>query len=364
MQWNLHRLIRPDIEKMESYTPIVPFDVLSARLGYPPHEIVKLDANENPYGPSPKIYQALAEERYYHIYPDPESHALRKGLSAYLNIAKECILAGSGADELIDLILRLCVQPGESIINCPPTFGMYSFLASTCGGQVIRIPRLADFALDLTAIEHALASAQPAKLLFVASPNNPDGRVVTDAELQRLLALPMLIVLDEAYVEFHGESRVAWVEQFPNLIVLRTFSKWAGLGGLRVGYGIFPPAIVEQLWKIKPPYNVNVAGSQAALASLADRDTLMGNVTRLIDERERLYVELERFGFLQPVPDSRANFILCQVLGRDALQLKLALEQQGVLVRHFAKPGLENCIRISAGRPEDTERLLAALGAV
>ena len=360
MQWNLHRLIRPDIEKMESYTPIVPFDVLSARLGYPPHEIVKLDANENPYGPSPKIYQALAEERYYHIYPDPESHALRKGLSAYLNIAKECILAGSGADELIDLILRLCVQPGESIINCPPTFGMYSFLASTCGGQVIRIPRLADFALDLTAIEHALASAQPAKLLFVASPNNPDGRVVTDAELQRLLALPMLIVLDEAYVEFHGESRVAWVEQFPNLIVLRTFSKWAGLAGLRVGYGVFPREIMPHLWKIKQPYNINVAAKTAVLASLHDLEYLQQNIARIVAERERLYQALFTVEFLHPYP-SRSNFILCRVVGRNARQLKLALERKGILLRYYDTPELRDCIRISVGLPEHTDRLIAEL---
>ncbi len=149
-----------------------------------------------------------------------------------------------------------------------------------------------------------------------------------------------------------------WVAKYPNLIVLRTFSKWAGLGGLRVGYGIFPPAIIEQLWKIKPPYNVNVAGAQAALASLADRDTLMDNVTRLIQERERLYVELERFGFLQPVPGSRANFILCQVLGRDARDLKLALEQQGVLVRHFAKPGSGE-LHQDLGRPAGGHRAAA-----
>ena len=360
MQWNLHRLIRPDIEKMESYTPIVPFDVLSARLGYPPHKIVKLDANENPYGPSPKVYQALAEEPYYHIYPDPESHALRDGLSAYLNVAKECILAGSGADELLDLIMRLCLQPGESMINCPPTFGMYSFLASTCGGQVIRIPRLADFALNLAMIEHVMTNEHPAKLMIVASPNNPDGRVVTDAELQRLLALPMLIVLDEAYVEFHGESRVTWVEQFPNLIVLRTFSKWAGLAGLRVGYGVFPREIMTHLWKIKQPYNVNVAAKTAVLASLHDLEYLRQNIARIVAERERLYQALFTVEFLHPYP-SRSNFILCRVVGRNAQQLKLALERKGILLRYYDTPELRDCIRISVGLPEQTDRLIAEL---
>ena len=165
------------------------------------------------------------------------------------------------------------------------------------------------------------------------------------------------------YVEFAGpEASLAHrVAEYPNLIVLRTFSKWAGLGGLRVGYGVFPPAIIGQLWKIKQPYNVNVAGNRAALASLADRDYLLGNVARLVAERERLYAELVRFDFLQPVPGSRSNFVLCRVVGRDARALKLALEEEGVLVRYFAKPGLENCIRVSAGRPADTETLIKAL---
>jgi histidinol-phosphate aminotransferase len=225
---------------------------------------------------------------------------------------------------------------------------------------VIRIPRLADFALDLTAIEHALASAQPAKLLFVASPNNPDGRVVTDAELQRLLALPMLIVLDEAYVEFHGESRVAWVEQFPNLIVLRTFSKWAGLAGLRVGYGVFPREIMPHLWKIKQPYNINVAAKTAVLASLHDLEYLQQNIARIVAERERLYQALFTVEFLHPYP-SRSNFILCRVVGRNARQLKLALERKGILLRYYDTPELRDCIRISVGLPEHTDRLIAEL---
>jgi histidinol-phosphate aminotransferase len=200
-------------------------------------------------------------------------------------------------------------------------------------------------------------------LLFLCSPNNPDGGLLPAADLERLLRLPLLVVVDEAYIEFArpGASYIDWVANHPNLVVLRTFSKWAGLGGLRVGYGVFPPAIIEQLWKIKQPYNVNVAGSRAAIASLADREYLLGNVARLVAERERLYTGLARFDFLQPVRGSQSNFILCRVLGRDARQLKLALEQQGVLVRHFAKPGVDNSIRISVGRPADTDALLAAL---
>ncbi len=360
MTLDLSKLIRLDIEKMETYTPIVPFDVLSVRLGCPPDEIIKLDANENPYGPSPKVYQALADERYYHIYPDPESNALREGLSNYLDIAKDRIMAGSGADELIDLIMRLFIQPGDAIINCPPTFGMYSFDAGICGGQVVTVQRLADCSIDIAAIEQAIVGEHHIKLLFVASPNNPDGGVLSDEALRQLLKLPVIVVLDEAYVEFHGESYVKWVEEYPNLIVLRTFSKWAGLAGLRVGYGVFPKEIIAHLWKIKQPYNVNVAGMTAALASLNDLEYLKQNVAKIIAERERLYQELAKFEFLRPYP-SRTTFILCRVVHRDAYQLKLDLERRGILVRYYTKPGLLDHIRISVGRPEQTDRLIAEL---
>ncbi|MCA9872831.1 MAG: aminotransferase class I/II-fold pyridoxal phosphate-dependent enzyme, partial [Anaerolineales bacterium] len=145
--------------------------------------------------------------------------------------------------------------------------------------------------------------------------------------------------------------------------VLRTFSKLAGLAGLRVGYGAFPKWLLPHMWKIKQPYNVNVAASLAALASLQDREWLREKVALIVQERERMVAELRQLAWLRPYP-SQSNFVLFRVLGRDARQLKLALEQQGVLVRHFNKPGLDNCIRISAGRPSDTDRLVAALSEI
>lgn len=353
------RLLRADIERMEAYTPIVPFEVLSARLGYPPEQIIKLDANENPYGPSPKVYQALSHEPFYHIYPDPESCALRAKLSAFVGINQEYLLAGSGADELIDVVLRLFILPGDRIINCPPTFGMYSFLTEVASGIVVKVPRRADFSLDLEAIEQAAQTQPCPKLIFVTSPNNPDGSILPDEHLRRLLQLPLMVVLDEAYVEFHGESRIQWVMEFPNLIVLRTFSKWAGLAGLRIGYGAFPKTIIQHLWKIKQPYNVNVAAKTAALASLDDVDYLQANVRKIIAERERLFQALTTIPFLRPYP-SRSNFILCRVLNREAYDVKLALEKRGILIRYYATPGLRDHIRISVGLPEHTDRLIEA----
>jgi histidinol-phosphate aminotransferase len=355
--------IRPDIVEMEPYVPIVPFEVLSKRLGRKPADIVKLDANENPYGPSPRVLEALANGRFYHIYPDPEANALRNALSNFVGVAKARLMAGMGADELIDLVLRVVLQPGEVVVDCPPTFGMYPFSTAVNAGRYVSVPRLEDFSLNVEAIEAAVQTHQ-AKVLFLCTPNNPDGSLIDDDMLRRLLRLPTLVILDEAYVEFAQvggyPSRIQWVEQHDNLAVLRTFSKLAGLAGLRVGYGAFPDWLLSHMWKIKQPYNVNVAASNAAVAALEDIDWLHEKVDLIVQERTRLANALAAIPYLQPYP-SQSNFILCRVVGQDAKALKLALEQAGILVRYFNKPGLDNCIRISVGRPEDTDRLLGEL---
>ncbi len=382
-----NKFVRPEIAEMEAYVPIVPFEVLSARLGRAPEAIVKLDANENPYGPSPKALEALRNGRFYHIYPDPESNELRDALSDYVQMPKARLLTGMGADELIDLVLRVVLSPGDVVIDCPPTFGMYPFSTAVNSGQYVPVWRNADFSLDVDGIEQAVAQNPTAKILFLCSPNNPDGSTIPDADLRRLLQLPLLVVLDEAYVDFdlfnrgarggRGEkeeensaistssavknsSRIHWTLAYDNLAVLRTFSKLAGLAGLRVGYGAFPEWLLPHLWKIKQPYNINVAASLAAVASLADKEWLQEKVQLLVAEKERLFAELGTISYLNPFP-SQSNFILCRVNGRDAQTLKQALEQAGILVRYFNKPGLDNCIRISAGRPEETDRLIAEL---
>jgi histidinol-phosphate aminotransferase len=357
----LAQLIRPDVASMEPYTPILPFEVLSEQLGFAPEDIVKLDANENPYGPSPRVRQALAAMLYPHIYPDPEARHLRRALADYAGVPMDYLLAGHGADELIDLVMRLFIEPGDAIINCPPTFGMYKFDAAVNGARLVSVTRRPDFSLNVDAV--LAAAAEPrAKLLFVTSPNNPDGSLLSDEDLSQLLELPLIVVLDEAYVEFAGleHSRMAWVREHANLIVLRSFSKWAGLAGLRLGYGAFPMQIMGHLWKIKQPYNVNVAAQVAGLASLADLDYLQANLALLITERGRLFRTLSQFPYLQPYP-SHANFILCRVNGRDARVLKEALAARGILIRHYASPGLSDHVRFSVGTPEQTDRLVAEM---
>lgn len=358
--------VRDDVRAMEAYTPILPFEVLSEQLGRRPAEIIKLDANENPYGPASAALAALRElSGTVAIYPDPEARRLRAALAEMLGVDAENILAGAGADELIDLIMRLFVRPGDAVINCPPTFGMYSFDAELNGARVISVPRGADFALDVPGIERAAAESG-ARLLFLCSPNNPDGSLIPPGVLERLLKLPLVVVLDEAYIEFGGAASAAGrVPDAPNLVVLRTFSKWAGLAGLRIGYGVFPRWMMAHLWKIKQPYNVNVAADAAARASVADRAALLATVDLIIAERSRLYDALAAVPCLAPYP-SRSNFVLCRVTPpADAAALKQRLATEyGILIRYFNKPGLRDHVRFSVGQPAQTDALINALQAI
>ena len=358
--------IRAHLESMPPYTPIEPFEVLSARIGREASQIIKLDANENPYGPLPSVREALGKLEFPHIYPDPESRALRTSLEGFTGVPAEYLLAGAGADELIDLLIRLILEPNDPILSCPPTFGMYAFDGKLNAAHVIEIPRQTDFSLDLDAIYKAVEENQP-KILFIATPNNPDGSIPDKRTIDQLLDLPLLVVLDEAYIEFAGEnlgadlSRIRDVPACDNLVVLRTFSKWAGLAGLRVGYGAFPLWLMPTLWKAKQPYNINVAASIAAQTSLESVDRLATTVELLKTERDRLFSALHDIPYLKPYP-TQSNFILCQVHGRDAGQLKKRLaEEYGIFIRYFNKPGLRDHIRISVGRPQDTDALLAAL---
>jgi histidinol-phosphate aminotransferase len=354
--------IRPHLKKLAAYTPIEPFEVLSQKLGRRPQDIVKLDANENPYGPPPEVLEALGSMEFPNIYPDPESRTLRAALSAWQGVPAEHLLVGCGADELIDLLMRCVLEPGDKIVDCPPTFTMYVFDAAVNDAQVVTVPRLPGFRIDVPGIKAAVEAHKP-KIVFLTSPNNPDGSMLTETELLEILALPVLVVLDEAYIEFSEEaSRMAWVAKYPNLVVLRTFSKCAALAGLRVGYGAFPLDMIQYLWRAKQPYNVSVAAEVAAVAALSNVGYIERVRDALVEERGRLFTELQGVGYLEPYP-SHANFVLCKVTdGRDAGGLKRALaEGHGIMVRHYATKELNGYVRVSVGLPEHTDKLIAAL---
>ncbi len=353
--------IRRDVQTMSAYTPTTSLDVFAERLGLDIDALIKLDANENPFGPSPRVQKALADLQHMNVYPDPESGRLRELLADHIDVPIAQILCGAGADELIEIILQLFIEPGDVIINTPPTFAMYGFDAPLYHGRVVDVYRREDFSLDLEAIE-AAALQHSAKLLFLCAPNNPSGNMIDPASIERLLELPTTVVVDEAYIEFaESESLVKRVGDAPNLIVLRTMSKWAGLAGLRVGYGVFPPKLMPHLWKIKQPYNVNLAADIAAQVSLQDVDYLMGRVGQLVEQRKRMEIAFAELPFLSPYP-SQANFVLNRVIGLSAETFCDRLARAGIIVRYYNKPRLEDHIRISAGTPEQVDRLLEVLG--
>jgi histidinol-phosphate aminotransferase len=352
---DVRALLRPDLDELEEYVPVKPLDVLAAEIGLPIERLVKLDANENLYGPHAAVLEAIREASF-HIYPDPGQEALREAIATWLRVEPEQVVCGTGADDLIDILIRL-VMP-ESVVIPTPAFGMYRFLARISRATPIEVPRRPNFDLDVVGIQHAVHAG--ARIVFLTSPNNPTGNCVNRAELEAICGLETLVVVDEAYVEFGGQSVIPMLADHPNLVVLRTFSKWAGLAGLRVGYSVSSPELAAHMLALKQPYNVNVAADAGARAAIAHFAEISETIASIVAERDRMVCELEALGWLKSCP-SQSNFVLFHVEGRPAADVAAALRKQGVLVRHYDRPDLANYIRISAGRPEDTDRLLKAL---
>ena len=354
----IEKLIRSHLANFAGYSASTSPETLAGRIEVPVASIIKLDANENPYGCSPKVVRALADCSHLNIYPDDGQKELRALLAGYTGVADERIVASGGSNQLIDLIVRLFVEPGDEVIDCIPTFDIYRFSTEIHGGAIINVPRDDKFAVDIEAVKAAVSNKT--KLIFLANPNSPTGNIITQRDILEIVGLGIPVVVDEAYYEFSGETVVPLVGQHQNLMVLRTFSKWAGLAGLRVGYGIFPPRIADYLMAIKIPYNVSVAAGIAVRESLADLDYLQGRVKAIMAERERLFSELKKLPWLQPFP-SRANFVFCEVLKGSARELHQKLQNKGILIRYFDKPLLRNGIRISVGKPEHTDALMKTL---
>ncbi len=354
----IERFIRPDLITFGGYSARKSPETLEGKVKVSVENIIKLDANENPYGCSPRVQQALATCSDLSIYPDNGQTRLRKLLEGYSGVDAKHIVAGSASNQLIDLVLRLFVSKGDEVINCVPTFGIYRFSTELCGGTLIEIPRDENFAVSVSAVKAALN--KKTKIIFLANPNNPTGTITPQQDILELVDTGLPVLVDEAYYEFSGQTVAPLVNRYENLMVLRTFSKWAGLAGLRVGYGLFPPKIADHLLRIKIPYNVNVAALVAVQESLKDIDYLMSRVKAIIAERGRLFGELKKLRWLKLFP-SQANFILCLVLNDKAKELRQKLQNKGILVRYFDEPILRNYIRFSVGKPEHTDALIKAL---
>lgn len=325
---------------------------------------VKVNQNENPYDLSEDLKRRVLERalaRPWSRYPEFDPKELVEKLAAFASWKPEGILAGNGSNELIEALLLVTVGPGTRVVVPEPTFTLYGLLIRILGGELIpaRLGSQMEYDVDeLRRLRHELE----APVTIVCSPNNPTGSVLGADEVARLCADgDGLVVVDEAYHEFSGQSVVPLLERHSNLVVLRTFSKAMAMAGLRVGYLLAAPDLVREINKARLPYNLNFFSQEAALAALEDRAALEANVARLVRAREELVHALLRVPGIRPYP-SKANFVLFEVREADPKAVFESLYQRGVLVRDVtAYPRLSCCLRVSVGTPEENEAFLAAL---
>ena len=354
---SVEKLIRSHLVDVQTYDPVDPPELLAKRAGIAADQIVKLNGNENPREPSQRVKDAVASAPF-NLYPDPLQRRVRDEIAAYTGLGQENIIAGAGADELIDLLFRLFISPGDNILDCDPTFAMYGFCARVAGGEVRLAERDELFDIDVDAIKAAID--ERTKIIFISSPNNPTGNLATTEQIERLLQTGLIVVVDEAYFEFCGVTAAPMIEDNENLVVLRTMSKWAGLAGLRVGYGMMSPDLVKHMMDVKSPYNLSVTSEAALIASLQEAPELMEYVNLIVSERDRMFDLLSEISGVTPWP-SAGNFILCQFVPGRAGDIYDGLAGQGIFVRKFGSPRLRDHFRVSVGTSEQTDRVVAAL---
>jgi histidinol-phosphate aminotransferase len=321
--------------------------------------VIKLNTNENPYPPSPEVLRALHEaiDERVRLYPDPEAVALREQAAALYDVPIESIMAGNGSDELLALLLRALVDPGDRVAFPVPTYSLYATLVAVQGGRLVELPWPEDWSLP-PELERT-----GAKLTFLCNPNSPSGTFVPIDRIERLAdAVTGVLVVDEAYVDFAPASALGLVGRRQNVVVLRTLSKSYSLAGLRVGLAFGDPEVLRSLRTVKDSYNLNRLSQSAARAALADQATVRANVERVRRTRARLSEALRRMGYL--VPDSQANFVLARRPGADQTGVAAKLASGGILVRHFATHGLGDALRISIGTDDEIDALLGALSSI
>ena len=357
--------VRPELESMSAYLPGESLAAFSARTGIPVHRIIKLNSNESPYGPVPSVVEALGDCKNYNHYPDSDAITLRAALSDYTGLEGSHIVLSHGSNELINLLWHIFLSVGDTILCCPPTFSLYTTVTSFCGASVIEVPRTGDFEIDVKEILTALTPST--KLIVICSPNNPTGNPIAESDVLALLESGRIVVLDEAYVEFSQRPRgfAHLVPRHRNLVVLRSFSKWAGLAGLRIGYGLFPEWITKYMLQAQCPFEVNLAGHIAATETLAHLDQVRANVQSITHERERLFDMLKRQPYLTPFP-SQGNYILARLDELDITieHLRATVEENGILLRYFNQTSIHNFLRVTVGLPEHTDLLSQALAKV
>ena len=347
MNFDLNNLVRENIKKLTPYS--------SARDEFKGEAKIFLDANENSYG-SPLT-------KWYNRYPDPLQWSLKEKIGTIKNIAPENILLGNGSDECIDLLIRAFCEPGkDNIVICPPTYGMYEVYAAINGVDVIKIPLTPDFQLNMDALQEEVDAAT--KILFFCSPNNPTGNSLNRQDLETILnAFDGLVVTDEAYINFSRQrSFAAELAEYPNLVILQTFSKAWGLAALRLGMTLASVEIINILNKIKPPYNINAATQELALKALDQLEDVNAMIQNIVDEREVLAEALNKLSIVQQVYPSDANFLLVKVTNANSIYQ--FLKEKGTIVRNRSNVILcDNCLRITVGTEAENKELLKQLQA-
>ena len=345
---DINELQRENIKNLKPYS--------TARDEYKGQASVFLDANENSYG-SPL-------EKNYNRYPDPLQLDLKDAISKIKGVPIENTFLGNGSDEAIDLLYRAFCEPGkDNVIILPPTYGMYEVSANINNVEIRKINLLPNFQLDLDGIAEAVD--ENTKLIFICSPNNPTGNSIVRTDIETVLAnFKGLVIIDEAYINYAKQRTfIKELTEYPNLVVMQTFSKAWGLAALRLGMAFAARPIIDVLNKVKPPYNINQATQDIALEALQNIGQVNDWIKITVEEREKLSANLLEVNTVKKVYPSDANFILVEV--DDAAKTYNALVDQGIIIRDRSKVTLcEGCLRITIGTQKENETLLNALKSI
>src|SRR5262245_22607902 len=357
------RLANEPVLDIQPYEPGKPIEEVERELGVPIE--IRLSSNESPTPPSPVVLEAIQKALPgLNRYPDGSGYYLRQALAKKHGVSPDAIVLGNGSNELIELLARTFVRPGEEVVIPHPSFVVYPSVVQAVGGTRV-VVTLKDYRLDLPKMRHAITALT--KMVFVANPNNPTGTIVTASEVEKFLdKVPehVIVVFDEAYYDFavgpDFPDALAHLRHGKRVVILRTFSKMASLAGLRIGYAIADPDCVALVNRIRQPFNVNTLAQVAALAALRDETHVQRTVEAVRDGVQGVASALDALG-VRHVP-TRANFILAEF--PDAGRVYEQLLKQGVIVRPMTSFGLEKALRITVGTPEENARLLGALRAI
>lgn len=351
-------IIRTDLGRWKEYIPTLSAESISISQRRTIEKIDKLDAGESIYGPSPLVIQRLSRFSGYQFYPDPEYGILRKEIGSYTKVKMQNIFVSNGGDEIIDLLLRLVLNEGDEVIDCPPTFNMYSLSIILNRGVIKTVKRRKDFSVDIDLVINSINNKT--KVVFICSPNNPTGNITPINEIRRILETGVLVCVDEAYIEFGGESSISLLKKYENLIIIRTFSKWAGIAGFRLGYGLMSKYLVLQLMRIKAPYNVNSAAVIAGIASIQDSKYREKVLCLVINERKKLENEIQKMKEYTIFPLG-GNFVFIQTTKVQLRNIKKECKTQGIVLKFYESDLLGCAIRITIGTIRQNNKIIRIL---